>query len=528
MITTDRQRRMPRALTLTALALACTVGAVAAAPALAAPSAPKPHRGKTVVISRVQGRITARQPTGRRFTLVSQPQTLRVGGFVDASAGVAGVKIATRSEDWTAQLSHGSAQILQTSSGTTTFQLTGKLDCAKTASLARRRPRRPTSNSLWVGDNGGPFVSRGQYVSGAARGTLWVTTNYCNRTVVRVKQGKVLVTNLVTHHKLTVTAGHAYTATAAPVAPALKWSNPAPIGNGGELAAISCPTTGFCAAVNQNGDVVTSTDPSGGGGTWSTTSLVSDQGLNEISCPTAGFCVASDGLSGDVLVSTDPTGGAGAWSTANIVNPVGDGIVGLTCPSSGLCVAVDSQGNVFTTTDPTAGAGAWLSGPINPGNTFDDVSCAGSSLCLAVGAGISASANPAAGSSTWRTSTALAALSADACPTTKLCVVGDQNGNAYASTDPTGGPSTYKETENIDTEHPFQPITGISCQANGDCVVVGLSGDAVTTANPSGGAKAWSSKTIDSSTGLTDVSCPTADLCVAADQTGDVVIGRAG
>jgi hypothetical protein len=519
---------MPRAVTLTMLALALALGTGAASPALASASALKPQRGKTVVVSRVRGRVTARQPSGRRFTPVSKPRSLRVGGLVDAAVGVAGVKIATASKDWTAQLSHGSAQVLQTSSGTTTFQLTGKLDCAKTASAARRGPRRPISRSLWVSDHGGPFVSRGQYVSAAARGTFWVTTDYCTRTVIRVKKGKVLVTNLVTHQKVTVTAGHAYTATAIPVAPALKWSNPAPISNGGGLGAISCPTTGFCAAVNQNGDVVTSANPSGGAGTWSTTSLVSDQGLDNISCPTAGFCAASDGLSGDVLVSTDPTGGAGAWSTANIVNPDGDGIIGLTCPSSGLCVAVDSEGNVLTTTDPTGGTAAWLSGPINPGNTFDDVSCAGSSLCLAVGAGISASANPAAGSSTWRTSTALPALSADSCPTTKLCVVGDQNGNAYASTDPTGGPSTYKETENIDTGHPFQPITGISCQANGDCVIVGLSGDAVTTADPSGGAKAWSGKTIDPSSGLTDVSCPTADLCFAADQTGDVVIGKAG
>jgi hypothetical protein len=280
--------------------------------------------------------------------------------------------------------------------------------------------------------------------------------------------------------------------------------------------------------VNHNGDVVTSANPSGGAGTWTTTNLVSDSGLDEISCPTPGFCVAGDDLSGDVLVSTDPTGGAGAWSTANILNPVGDGIAGLTCPSSGLCVAVDSQGNVLTTTDPTGGAAAWLSGPINPGNTFDDVSCAGSSLCLAVGAGISASAQPAAGSSTWRTSTALAALSADSCPTTRLCVVGDQNGNAYTSTDPTGGPSTYRQTEAIDRLHPFQPITGIACQANGDCVVVGLSGDAVTTANPSGGASAWSAKTIDPSSSLIDVSCPTGDLCFAADGSGDVVMGKAG
>jgi len=514
--------------TLIALALAVIAGAgaVAAPPAVA--SRLKPRRGKTVVVSRVRERITVRRPGAGHFTPVHAPQSLRVGGFVNASAGVAGVQIATRSRDWTAQLSHGSAQVQQTVSGATTFQLTGKLDCGKTTAGARRRPRH-TSRSLWVRDQGGPFVARGQYALAlAAGGTLWITTDYCGRTVVRVKQGKVLVSDLVTHTKLTLTAGHTYTARAAATAPSLTWSKPEPISNGGGLAAISCPTTSFCAAVNQDGDVVTSTDPSGGGGTWSTTSLVSDEGLNDISCPTAGFCVASDDLSGDVLVSTDPTGGAGAWKTENIVDPDGDGIQALTCPSSGLCVAVDSSGNVITTTGPTGGAGAWTSGAINPGNTFDDVSCAGSALCVAVGAGISASTDPAGGAGTWRTSTALPGLAADSCPTTTLCVVGDASDNVYVSTDPAGGPSTFTGPQLIDSLHPFQPITGISCQANGDCVVVGLSGDAVTTADPTGGAKAWRSKTIDPSSGLADVSCPTSGLCFAADEAGDVVIGTAG
>jgi hypothetical protein len=274
---------MLRLVTLTALAL--IAGTVGVTPALASPLSPR--RGRTVVVSRVQGRVTVRQPNSRRFTRVSQPRALRVGGFVNASAGVAGVKIATRSRNWTARLSHGSAQVHQTASGQTTFQLTGTLDCAQSAGVSRHRPRH-TSRSLWVNDQGGPFVSRGRYVSAAARGTFWITTDYCDRTVVRVRQGKVLITNLVTHRKVTVTAGHSYTATAT-ATPAFTWSSPAPISNGGELTSISCPTTAFCAAVNNDGDVVTSTDPSGGAGTWSTTSLVADGGLNDITCPTAGF-----------------------------------------------------------------------------------------------------------------------------------------------------------------------------------------------------------------------------------------------
>jgi hypothetical protein len=521
MITDDIQSRVLALMGSTAAALAMIAGA--AAPALA--TAPQPRRGHSVIVSRVHGRIAARTPGGHRFTTLTRPRSLPVGGFVDASAGTAGVKIAIRSRDRSAQISHGTTQVQQTSSGTTTFKLTGGLNCGKAAGIARRHPGH-SSRSLWVRDHGGPFATRGQYVSAAAEGTFWITTDYCDHTVVRVRQGKVLVNNLVTHQKVTVTAGHSYTAGAA-AAPAFAWSQPAPIGNGGALNAISCPTASFCAAVNTNGDVLTSTGPAGGASTWSTTPIVSDSGLSDISCPTASFCVAADTLTGDVLISANPTGGAATWTATNIVNPVGDALQAVDCPSSSLCVGVDSSGNEITSTNPTGGSGAWTAGAINPGNSFSDLTCTGGALCVAVGAGLSATATPAAGVSGWHTTTALAMLSALSCPSTSLCVVGDSNGNVYVSANPTGGPATYKETEAIDSLHPFQPITGISCVPSGECVVVGLSGDAVVSADPSGGAQAWKTKTADTSTGLTAVSCPTAGLCFASDQTGDVVVGTA-
>jgi uncharacterized protein RhaS with RHS repeats len=188
-------------------------------------------------------------------------------------------------------------------------------------------------------------------------------------------------------------------------------------------------------------------------------------------------------------------------------------------------VAVDTTGNVLTSTDPSGGASTWSSASINPGNAFSAISCAARALCVAVGTGLSASTDPTGGSGAWRTTTALS-LSTDSCPSTRLCVATDQNGNAYVSTDPTGGPSAYKEIENVDTIHPFEPFTGISCQPSGECVAVGLSGDAVVTSDPAGGASAWKTQAIDSSTGINDVSCPTGSLCFAADQSGDVVVGK--
>ena len=153
-----------------------------------------------------------------------------------------------------------------------------------------------------MSDNGGPFGSQGNYAAAGARGTEWVTTDYCGRTTIKVLQGKVAVNNLATHQTATVTKGHSYTAAALSPAAHFRWTAPEPISNGGEFASISCAPSGLCAAVDNNGDVVTTSNPAGGPSTWKTTNIVSDIGLAGISCPTAQFCVATDSLSGDVLV----------------------------------------------------------------------------------------------------------------------------------------------------------------------------------------------------------------------------------
>ena len=505
-----------------ALALVADAGAGAPATANAASGHQRPTLGRTVIVSAVRGRVTVEQPHGRHFVRVVGSVALRVGGSVDTSAGVAGVEIATPAKRWTAQLSHGSAQVLQghSASGTTTFKLNGALDCASAAAATKHKPHQ--HRSLWVSDNGGPFVAQGNYAAVAARGTEWITTDYCGRTTIQVLKGEVAVKNLATHHAVTVTRGHSYTAAAVPPPAHFKWTGPEPISNGGEFAAISCSPSGFCGAVDNNGDVVTSSNPAGGPSTWTTTNIVSDIGLDGISCPTAQFCAATDGLSGDVIVSTDPPGGSSAWQAIAI--PTGGVLSGITCPSAGFCVGVDDGGDVIVSTDPTGGAGAWHLASVAPGATLGDVSCVGSALCVAVGSSLSTSTDPTGGASAWRSTSAIRADSVS-CPTTTLCVLSGDTGDVTTTTNPTGGPSAYKYTPGIDSLHPFQPTTTVSCVAVGPCVIVGGSGDAITTLDPTGPASAWSASTIDSSSGLAGVSCVSAHLCVAVDQSGNALIG---
>lgn len=306
---------------------------------------------------------------------------------------------------------------------------------------------------------------------------------------------------------------------------AVSWSAPVPIGHGSAFNGISCPTATFCAAIDAYGEVVTATDPTGGSGAWTTTSLVNpgfaDAGLDAISCPTISLCVVTDGLDGSIYASTDPTGGAGAW-VHTVVDP-GNVLNGVTCTTTSLCVAVDSSGDVLTSTDPTGGPGAWQTATVDGGNSLNGVACAGSGLCVAVGTGFSTSTDPTGGSGAWTTTTSLSASAVD-CPSAGLCVAVDDSGNAYVSADPTGGPSAWRTVDAIDRLHPLQPMTGVSCPSAGLCVAVGESGDAAVTGEPLGGASAWSGASIDS-VGLGGVSCPTTSLCVAVDDSGDALVG---
>jgi hypothetical protein len=65
--------------------------------------------------------------------------------------------------------------------------------------------------------------------------------------------------------------------------------------------------------------------------------------VHGVSCPSSGLCVAVDD-NGNVVVSSNPTGGAAAWTVTNIDG--NNSLRGVSCPSIDLCFAVDGIGNV--------------------------------------------------------------------------------------------------------------------------------------------------------------------------------------
>ncbi len=235
---------------------------------------------------------------------------------------------------------------------------------------------------------------------------------------------------------------------------------------------------------------------------WTVPSAVDDAPIDSVSCPSLGLCVAVD-RTGGVLWSANPTGGRRAWFAAGV-----DGATELTsvsCPATTLCVAVDAAGNVVTSESPTAGAGAWAVSKVD--------------------------SSPASSNSDNAGSVRLRGVS---CPSISLCVAVDAAGNVLSSTNPAGGPTAWTLTH-ADTNRSYgcgggglacqPPLVGISCPSTLLCAAVDFSGNVLTTRTPTAPG-AWTSVSAHPGAlgSLWGISCPTLGFCATVDGTGGQAI----
>lgn len=326
--------------------------------------------------------------------------------------------------------------------------------------------------------------------------------------------------------------------------PPLSWASPAafdhgePLGAGTAVNAISCPTATFCAMVDQHGNVLTSSDPSGGWSAWtiSHVNLASHQvlggswegAMTAVSCPSQGLCVAADSF-GNVFSTTDPTGGPAAWRTTrlNVPSPFPGainqlGLIALSCPNAGLCVGINVQGQILTSTNPASG-GDWGVIQGSQGGLVA-LSCPTADLCVAIASSgaVLYSTDPGAGA--WQTGPQLpSGIVGVSCPSSALCVAIGASGTVLTSTDPASASGTWNSTA-IETG---SGLTGVSCASESFCTVASSSSVYVST-QPTGGAQAWASAAVDTYDSAYEnriqvLDCPSASLCVAADGEGNTV-----
>lgn len=250
---------------------------------------------------------------------------------------------------------------------------------------------------------------------------------------------------------------------------------------GGEPLGLSCPSVSLCVGVGlfRTGELLLSTNPSGGAGAWRVVSVASGVDPAAISCPSPSLCVAGGQFNGDVLTSTDPAGSGRTWRVAHVDRSAS--VLGMSCPAVTLCVAADDAGNVLSSTNPDGGVSAWhIVHVTKMPSGHAGVSCASVTLCVAV-----------------------------------------EEGNLLTSTNPTGPPSAWR----VNTVDALGLVASLSCPSPSLCAAGDIFGGAATTTDPAAGPRGWKLERVDGTNAINAVSCPSVNLCVAVDESGNVVIG---
>ncbi len=214
-----------------------------------------------------------------------------------------------------------------------------------------------------------------------------------------------------------------------------------------------------------------------------------------------------------------PAASAGAapvnWSSPHGI-PLGGSLSAVSCPSEGLCVAVNGEGDAFSSADPTSPTPSWDTSAVDAGTAgLNTVSCAPAGPCAAVDHLGDVLVSSAPGSSPWSHTTLKGApvLTGVSCPSASLCVAVDEAGEVWTSTSP--GTGSWAPTE-FGAEHRW---TAVSCSSPSLCAAVDAEGAVISSENPTGGRGAWHEQTVGAG-GLLAVSCASSSLCVAVGEDG--------
>ncbi|HKG04516.1 MAG TPA: hypothetical protein VKB03_15160 [Conexibacter sp.] len=156
------------------------------------------------------------------------------------------------------------------------------------------------------------------------------------------------------------------------------------IRSGDLFYAVACPDQSLCVAAGSNGKVATSIDA---GAHWRRTYIESPRARNgsltpsiqDVSCPTTSFCAAVDNQR-TLITSRAAAAGASAWHRIRLRHR--HRLTAISCASASLCVALDRRGHALASPRPAGPASGWKPLPI--ARPLSRVSCASNRLCLFV------------------------------------------------------------------------------------------------------------------------------------------------
>ena len=291
------------------------------------------------------------------------------------------------------------------------------------------------------------------------------------------------------------------------------------IDSGNSVNAVSCiPNSADCVVSDSKGRAYYATNVSTSAkGTWTTWNGPTGQSPSEaVGCLTTTLCVLADGGAeegggGDMYYASSL---GGSWKEA--FSPL-YGAVAVSCGSSTLCVAGQSEGFIHYTSKPASGE--WFALSIGSG-TMNAVDCFSASFCAVVDssghvriANTEAHIKEAAG---WKPTDIDGAteLHGVACVSTTSCVAVDGTGDVVNLTIESSGTATAS-TQDIDGTNSF---TAVSCTGSATCAAVDSAGN-IFVSNNEGETWVRQHQLTDK---LTSVSCASSSLCLAADTTGEV------
>lgn len=138
------------------------------------------------------------------------------------------------------------------------------------------------------------------------------------------------------------------------------WEEVGTPGGAGDLEAVDCleGSPFLCLTGNSGGNLLTTTSPAAS--SWTETNGGASVQVTGVSCASASRCVAVDN-NGNVMVSSDPTA-ARSWAITNL-NPYsvpvggqlpGNALFAASCPTTGFCALAGASGLIFTSTNPHA------------------------------------------------------------------------------------------------------------------------------------------------------------------------------
>ena len=184
---------------------------------------PVPQLGLTGNLAPVSGTVLVKLPGSDVFVVVTGLREVPFGTIIDATHGrVTITTVGPHGKLQAMTFYSGEFELSQGSNGRVVAALRGGnfrvcKDARGRSDLARvsssQASHKHVVRKLWA-DGHGSYSTKGNYAAGAVVGTRWLTEDLCEGTLIRVATDAVEVTNLLTHHRYKVTAGHHYLAKA--------------------------------------------------------------------------------------------------------------------------------------------------------------------------------------------------------------------------------------------------------------------------------------------------------------------------